>query len=413
MTKQSQKKEWIKLIESNVGCSIQSLGKPKLEVLGDPYIDHIGLQNGNTKAVKSAGFLLDTIHTGDVVTPELAALFEEENLLKHYLIEKDHFADKLCADVASKCGISWYEVKVARVEQDIGRKSGDTKEGVGHLDRRSTNKPYTALGRKEKRIAIKKYDLTSTSMERICMNAKCRIGFHSCDRWDAQRYIRHGQEKKYERPEIMFLYSIQDTMNRDLAPLQQLPFLPLDIASHTVDGRLIGLLSNKLSGLGFRIGHNNPYMLFSGAVELRLCAWWFAQIMKEYFESIYPSDACELPYDRNNPGENEHFQIAWEVIHDTNLRSYISHTWRDLLMGNMNIRDFGQSPALEDKVIESYEKIETFYIENVSILKELFWKKKYGTMAFEIRKDIASDSSKRQKIATKVAEAICEFSQLI
>ena len=68
--------------------------------------------------------------------------------------------------------------------------------------------------------------------------------------------------------------------------------------------------------IGLPVAHNYPYLLPDGSVEMRSQVWLFLKLREE-FEARYPETHEMIPY-----------QMVWDMLLDTNLRSAKSEKLR-------------------------------------------------------------------------------------
>lgn len=399
----------------NSGILFANKDKPKLILPRDLYKEHLCKEGGNylLPAEFAKKIVLDSIHTGKCIPGDIAKKVSSTKLLRHYRIERDWGADLVAKDLAHMLGISWYEVQIARVLQDIGRFSGDTITGNDgsvrdHLLRKSTNYPFTEVSKHEKFPLLALYDQISDAMEKILKEIVLRISIHTCDYRDS----------KGVRPEFMLLYTLRDVILNLDNPLPNIPFLPLEIARQTVDPCLVGFLSKELHCMprSFQTTHNYPYQLSEGGVETRLLAWWMSQLLQKEFETDNPKFRVEDSSILNKKQKNWEYLVCWAVLQDTNGRNANTHIWRHFLLEDLSIRDLSSIDVTEEQIKRvsiALDRIKKYYKNNKHKLIQKFWREKLGTIAIEIRKDVAMDDKKREVVVRTLAKAIFEYVEIL
>ena len=155
------------------------------------------------------------------------------------------------------------------------------------------------------------------------------------------------------------------------------PLYPDVLAEFTCDRVLRDRISLTLEKIGLPVAHNYPYLLPDGSVEMRSQVWLFFLKLREEFEARHPDTRNMLPY-----------QMVWDMLLDTNLRSAKSEKLRSFFHYYRRIDD-----PLETRfndAANAYIHIREFLEQDIPhfVNRFRFSQTRTSALGVEIRKDL-------------------------
>lgn len=357
--------------------------------------------------------LVDTVHDG----VSIPRMFREDakgnpkidpaELRARFVRERDWGASLVASRIAQELGISgFHRVRLARCLLDFNRFPGSTPPLVkDHLDRLAINPPFnTILSHEEKTELLENYyDRVSTLMERALVGKLIKIGVHS--------YDEHNPSST-RRPEVSLIsrprsYQEHSQMAHGIFD----PLFPDLLGESTCSRTLLHRMSLNLERAGFRVGHNHPYLLPEGSIEVRTQVWYFFLYVKERFLGENPETALDPAYD-----------MVWSMLLNTNLRTQES----DALRGYLH--RYHRVPALVAERFRrarfAYDHVKAFLAASTVLQDYQRSPLRPNSLVIEVRKDLLCEfdpqtgdprrlfeehDAKATEIARVVAEAITIF----
>ena len=323
---------------------------------------------------------LDVIHDGAYLPPEFLQdaegnLYDQEDIQKHFVIERDWGANFVAARLAYKLGLPGFlTVNTARVIMDFGRFPGSTRQEATHLGRLAINHPFSELldFNQKRNVLEDHYDAISDTMEEYLQGKLLKIAIHTYD-----RYNTSGTE----RPMIslvtrMLNYQTESRMPADMFD----PLFPDVLADYTVDRVLVSRISLALEKTRISVGHNYPYLLPEGSIEVRHQVWRFFDWLHRRFVLAFPETAEDLG-----------FNAIWRMLKDTNFRSAESAALRSAV--HHYRRPTKKTEGFYEKALKAYHRIRIFLHDpqNDLIMKYRLDSMRCMSLGIEVRKDIAWD----------------------
>lgn len=357
--------------------------------------------------------LVDTVHDGGGIpaTFRLDAQGEPklspEVLTHHYVKERDWGASLVAGRLAEELGIGgYYRVQLARVLLDFNRFPGSTpSHSTDHLDRLAINAPFSEVLSHEEKTSLLEgyYDRVSTLMERALVGKLIKVGVHS--------YDEHNPSNT-RRPEVSLISRPRSYQEHSrMAPGVFDPLFPDPLGESTCSRALLHRISLNLERAGFRVGHNHPYLLPEGAIEVRTQVWYFFLYLRERFLHAHPETASDPAYD-----------MVWNMLTNTNFRQQESETLRGYLH-----RFHRVPPLLAERfrrARHAYDHVRSF-LDETSVLEEYRHSAlRPSSLVVEVRKDLLCDldphtrhprrlyeeqDAKATEIARVIAESITIF----
>ena len=321
--------------------------------------------------------LLDVIHDGDWLPAEFMKdddgnPIPDKSFLDAYYYERDWGASLVAGEIASFLGLpGHYSVNVARVLMDFGRFPGPTPKDADHLHRFALNYPFSKLlsYHQKKRVLENYYDKISEIMENAISGKDIKIAIHTYDTHNKSGTIR---------PHLSLLTRSFGYQNENEMPYGVFdPLYPDVLAEFTCDRVLRDRISLTLEKIGLPVAHNYPYLLPDGSVEMRSQVWLFFLKLREEFETRHPETHEMIPY-----------QMVWDMLLDTNLRSAKSEKLRSFFHFYRRIDD-----PLETRFNEAanaYIRIRDFLVKDIPhfVSRFRFSQTRTSALGIEIRKDL-------------------------
>ncbi|MBL4846949.1 MAG: N-formylglutamate amidohydrolase [Planctomycetes bacterium] len=357
--------------------------------------------------------LVDTVHDG-VSIPAMFRFDDQgrpkvdpEHLRQRFVEERDWGASLVASRIAQELGISgFHRIRLARVLLDFNRFPGSTPpRSTDHLERLAINPPFNTLLSHEEKTALLEgyYDRVSTLLERALVGKLIKIGVHSYDELNPSSTRRPdvsliSRPRSYQEDSKM-AHGIFDPMFPDL------------LAESTCSRTLLHRMSLNLERAGFRVGHNHPYLLPEGSIEVRTQVWYFFLYLKERFLTDNPETAVDPAYD-----------TVWSMLLNTNLRLQES----DALRGYLH--RYHRVPALMAERFRrarfAYDHVKAFLAASTVLEDYQRSPLRPSALVIEVRKDLLCEfnpktghpqrlfeehDAKATEIARVIAEAITIF----
>ncbi|MCG8418142.1 MAG: hypothetical protein MJE77_09400 [Proteobacteria bacterium] len=321
--------------------------------------------------------IVDVIHDGDVIPEEL--LFDrhgdpisEDAFWHYYEVERDWGASQVASELVQQLGMTgYYRIQIARVVMDFGRFPGITPKDSDHLNRHAINYPFSELlgFEQKRRILDHYYDRISQLFESEVAKVQVKLAIHTYD-----TYNKSGTR----RPPVSILtrcigYQVKSEMPFGVFD----PLYPDILGEFTSDRILRDRVSLTLERAGLHTEHNYPYLLPDGSVEVRSQVWNFFRRTRRAFEN-------ERPETRAVPAYN----LVWEMLLDTNLRSPESdalrgylHAFRRVPMGREE--EFAAARKAYEEIVYFTGRDGNQYVEQYRISR-----RRPSAIAIEVRKDL-------------------------
>ena len=352
---------------------------------------------------------LDVIHDGAYIPPEFlqnaaGKPFPQEEIQKYFVIERDWGANFVAARLAYKLGLPGFlRVNTARVLMDFGRFPGASQNEATHLGRLAINHPFSKLldFNQKREVLEKHYDIISDTMDEYLQGKLLKIAIHTYDR---------DNISGTERPIIslvtrMLNYQLESKMPEGMFD----PLFPDVLADYTVDRVLVSRISLALEKNMVSVGHNYPYLLPEGSIEVRHQVWRFFDWLHRQFVIAYPETA-----------ENSAFNAIWRMLKDTNFRSAESAALRSAV--HHYRRPTKQKTNFYDRSVQAYHTIHRFLHDpkNNLVQKYRLDPMRCMSLGIEVRKDIVWDFDEQgrptqpnferaYRITDLLAESIIEY----
>ncbi|NUN12445.1 MAG: toll/interleukin-1 receptor domain-containing protein [Myxococcales bacterium] len=273
--------------------------------------------------------VIDTIHGGDFIPAQiyrsLAQRLSDQMLFEHvnkgYAREKDWGCNYIAAGLVRALNLpGFYRVNIARVLLDFGRFPGITRANADYLSRFAINYPFSHyLSHAEKKKVLEDYyDRISETYEKAVRRAVLKLAVHTYDKYNPTDM---PGEKGTLRPESSIIYSTMAYHTTKRMPVGLFdPYYPDEFGEFTADRKLAARISLDLERGGIAVGHNHPYALPEGSVEVRAQVWFFFSYLRKRFEEMNPDSRVSPAY-----------EWVWRMLLDTNLRSAESEMLRSYL----------------------------------------------------------------------------------
>lgn len=322
---------------------------------------------------------IDVIHDGhwlpaEFLTDRDGNEITLEQIAPDYIRERDWGAGHIAARLARQLGLpSYARVNVARVLMDFARFPGSTPRNADHLHRFAINYPFSHLlsYRQKKRVLEDYYDGVSKELEAQLAGRLVKIAIHTYDQYN---------ESGTERPAMSLMtrsigYQTESEMPAGLFD----PMYPDVLAEFTSDRVLRDRISLTLEKAKIPVAHNYPYLLPEGSLEVRYQVWAFFRALRDEFENAYPETA-----------DNPSYEMVWEMLFDTNLRSSESEALRSYM--HMYRRPpIGREHQFA-RAEDAYEHVEAFCEDQADFIERYrFSRRRTSSIAIEVRKDIACE----------------------
>ncbi|WP_428263443.1 hypothetical protein [Haliangium sp.] len=339
--------------------------------------------------------VIDVIHDGDVIPAEIlvdahGAPIEEDVFLRYYEHERDWGAELLADALARHLDLDgYYSVEIARVVLDFGRFPGITAKDADYQSRHAINYPFSDLlsFEQKQRLLGHYYDAISAEYNSFVPPAQVKLALHTYDTFN---------QSGTRRPPVSVLTRCVGYQIRSEMPFGVFdPLYPDILGEFTSDRILRDRLSLTLERAGIHTEHNYPYLLPDGSVEVRSQVWCFFNTARQAFEAEHPDT-------HGDPA----FEIVWDMLLDTNLRSSDSEILRSYLHA---FRQVPRGRAVEfEAARRAYERIGEFVRRDGSMFVERYrlMSNRPSALGIEVRKDLVFEFDTRGRpVAPKPREA--------
>lgn len=323
--------------------------------------------------------LIDTVHEGQAIPRpfrEDAAgrpRVDPELLRRRYIEERDWGADLVARTLAAKLGLGgFYRITVARVLLDFNRFPGSTpNDHRDPLQRLAINPPFAqALPHELKlRLLEEVYDEVSSQVEAVLPGKLIKLAVHT--------YDEHNRSLT-RRPHVSLITQSSHYAAEACMPFGIFdPLYPDALAESTCSRVLRDRISLDLERAGLRVGHNHPYLLPEGSLEVRSQVWYYFSFLRLRFEAAHPET-------RRDPA----FEWVWTMLLNTNLRQARGEALRSYL------HRYRRVPA--DSVAEyraaqrAYEQLRAFQRETQVTSDYRRSAERPSSLTVEVRKDLVS-----------------------
>lgn len=302
--------------------------------------------------------------SGEPVDPaEIQGLFERE---------RDWGAGLVAAELAGALGMRGYShVHLARVLMDFGRFPGLTPLNASYMERLAVNTPFSQWLEFGQTWALleRGYDRISDHLDRDLCRKVLTIGVHTYDVYNASGTLR---------PEVSIINRLLSYQQFGRMPLGIFdPLYPDRLGEYTCDRVLPSRVSLHLERNGVPVALNFPYCLPEGSVEARSQVWHFFDHVRDRMHESEPAIMEDPIYD-----------LVWDMLLDTNLRSSESQALRSYL------HHYRTPPRGRKREFEAarraYQHIESFVRRDGGALIDAyrFGGGRPGALGIEIRKDL-------------------------
>lgn len=323
---------------------------------------------------------VDVIHDGHWLPEEFLLDKDGAPITPHqidadYVRERDWGASAVAARLSAQLGLTHYaRVNVARVLMDFGRFPGSTPKYADHLHRYAINYPFSNLlsYRQKKHLLQAYYDGVSEALENTLRGKLIKIAIHTYDRYNSSGT---------ERPAVSLMTRALAYQNTSEMPAGLFdPLYPDILAEFTADRVLRDRISLTLEKQQIPVAHNYPYCLPEGSLEVRYQVWAYFNALRYHFERAFPES-------RSNPS----FDMVWEMLSDTNLRSSDSDSLRSFI--HMYRRAPAGREVLFERAASAYGKLAKFCRGRGDEMLEhyRFNPMRTSSIAIEVRKDLACE----------------------
>jgi hypothetical protein len=289
-------------------------------------------------------------------------------------------------------------VTTARALLDFGRFPGPTPRGAVHMERLAINQPFSSLlsHHQKRHLLSDYYDVISDGMERAVRGKLIHIAIHTYDRynpWGSERpacsVITRSAMVERDKPGYITAFD---------------ELFPTELGEFTGDPVLRDRISLTMQKRGLFVEHNYPYSLPEGSLEVRAQVWSFFVQLRQLFEAAFPETSGQRPY-----------QLAWDMLMDTNLRNAESEMLRSYL--HMYRRVPPQSEPLFQAARDAYIEIGQFlhhdrgrFVAEVRDSPD-----RLNSIGIEVRKDLLWEIDERGRpvqplpaAARQIADGIAE-----
>lgn len=345
--------------------------------------------------------LVDTVHDGGAI-PERYRIKDGEPIVdpfeldRCYVHERDWGANLLASRLASCLGIAGYHrIRLARVLLDFNRFPGTTPPNSDDpLARLAINPPFaSALDHPLKMDLLETcYDAISEVMEPHLSGKLIKIGVHTYD---------ERNPSQTRRPDVSLITRAATYARESRMPFGVFdPLYPDVLGESTCSHTLRDRISLNLERAGFRVGHNHPYLLPEGSVEVRTQVWYFFLYLRRAFEEANP-DTRDAPA----------FQMVWTMLCNTNKRLQESEELQGYL--HRFRRTLPERRARFDEARLAYEQIQGFLRETDVVRQYRRSPDRPSSLVIEVRKDLLSRFDETGRIVRPIESNAAEIGRVI
>jgi len=346
--------------------------------------------------------MVDAVHDGGAIPAPFIERVPRAVLEPAYVRERDWGASLVASKIASALGIAgYYRVRLARVLLDFNRFPGSTSPiSLGHLDRLAINPPFAgALSHVDKTELLESYyDRISEGVERAVSGKLIKVGVHTYD---------ERNPSMTRRPEVSLISRTASYQEHSRMPVGVFdPLYPDMLGESTCSRTLLHRISLNLERAGFRVGHNHPYLLPEGSIEVRTQVWCFFAYLRERFLGERPETVADPAFD-----------MVWNMLLNTNLRTQESEALRGYLHRYHRVPVVLQERFRRAQL--AYEQVQDF-VETSSVVDDYRRSSlRPSALALEVRKDLVCQfdpetgkilgmRSEEEERATEIARVIAE-----
>jgi len=324
--------------------------------------------------------LIDVVHDGNVIPEAYLCDFEgrpipREAYAERFVTERDWGARLVAGELARALGLEgFYSVSIARVLMDFGRFPGSTTGVMGHLRRYAINHPFSELlGHEQKRDLLETwYDGVSAAFDGRVRGRLIKIAIHTYDSRNNNGTLR---------PKVSLINRV-DGFDHDSGVTHTAfdPIYPHILGEFTAHRVLRDRISLTLERGGIGCGHDYPYLLPEGSLEVRGQVWTFFDWVGRRFTQAHPETLTDPA-----------FHMVWEMLLDTNHRSTDSAALRAYL------HRFRRAPAGRER---SFRAAQQAYQEVCEFVKKDDWAvvqdfrfspERPSFLGIEVRKDVVCE----------------------
>ena len=319
--------------------------------------------------------LVDSVHDGHVIPPAFChhPQIPPDLLEARFIEERDWGAARVARHLAAALGLpGTHRVRIARVLLDFNRFPGSTPpSNRDPLERLAINPPFSlALDHTLKMQLLDIYDQISEHMDRALQTCQLKVGIHTYDEHNPSRTRRPdvsliNQPAHYAR-EFCMPYGVFD------------PLYPDPLAESSCSRVLKDRLALDLERAGYRVGHNYPYLLPEGSIEVRTQVWYFFHYLKRRFTYEHPETVGQPSYD-----------MVWNMLLNTNLRLQESENLRGF------IHRFRKVPTADlaryRDAQAAYARVGAFLHDSSCTTDYRAWHHRPSSLVIEVRKDLVCD----------------------
>lgn len=317
-------------------------------------------------------------------------VLERPEIRRAYLMERDWGAHRIAACLARRLDLGGYlRVNLARVVMDYGRFPGDTRVQTPHLMRSSFYPPISPLLSEQQKSDILSdyYDPISRAIGERAINKKVTIAVHTYDRFNASGT---------ERPEVSLLSRLlEHGPESTLPPDVYDPLFPPSLCEVTTSHRsLIYQMLLNLERGGLQTALNYPYLMPSGATEIRGQVWFFFRHLRRHFHRAHPKVKDSASY-----------RLVWEMLLDVDHRSADAFRLRGFL------HRYHAPPSGQKRIFlearEAYLHIQEFLDTSREELVREYRQSadRPSSLGIEVRKDLMAEIDPDRFLARPRADA--------
>lgn len=368
---------------------------PVIDFVPTPASGAVALPDKVTRRV-----LVYAVHDGDSLPRQLlmdpsGRPVPVDRYVDRYLQERDWGAWPVARALAGHLGLRGaHRVRTARVLMDFGRFPGETRGDEGHLQRFAINRPFNELlsWRQKRRVLAQTYDRCSDHLEQAILDSTLFIGLHT--------YDPRGPTGRL-RTDVSLIARPFGYRELNVFPLPSYDRLyPRELAQFTADRILLDRLSLTLEKARVMVGHDFPYLLPEGALEVRSQVFFFFRWLRDRFEEQHPDTVGD-----------EAFELVWDMLLDTNQRSVDSEALRSYL------HRYREAPMGRKKrfrrTSDAYGHIREYLADGEVARAYRNRPDRPSSLAIEVRKDLVMDFDEAGRPLGVKDEAVDRIARLL
>jgi hypothetical protein len=327
---------------------------------------------------------VDTVHDGGAIPKAFRCdaagnpRVDAAALEAAYVRERDWGANLVARHLAAELGLAHYHrIRLARVLLDFNRFPGSTPpDSTDPLQRLAINPPFAAaLDHPTKSALLEQvYDRISDQMESALLGKLIKIGIHTYDE-------RNASQTK--RPVVSLITRTATYQNESRMSFGVFDPLYPDLLGESTCSRILrDRISLNLERAGFRVGHNHPYLLPEGCVEVRSQVWFFFRYVRRRFEHKHPET-------REDPA----YTMVWKMLLNTNQRLHDSEALRGFLHRYRRV-PAALLPAFR-AAQRAYSVVAEYVRESTVVTDYRRSPNRPSSLVIEVRKDVLSEFDAR------------------